>query len=158
MSKGDRKERLERILKDAEPVLDQPSGNGKTVDIGDIAGQANQIVVGNDNIVITDSRHLAKAHSLRKATRLLWMGVAVLCVPLIFCVEGTRPPDPKIIGSITTITARNEPDLQTANLVDTTAPLTVIHAQPGFQCYAGCSFLKPTRTIDPLAGQKHQNI
>ncbi len=46
MSEGDRRERLERILKDAEPALGQPSGNGKTVDIGDIAGQANQVVVG----------------------------------------------------------------------------------------------------------------
>ncbi len=158
MSKGDRRERLERILKEAEPALDQPSGNGKTVGIGDIAGQANQIVVGNDNIVITNTRHRTKAHPLRRATRLLWMGVVVLCVPLISCVEATRPPDPKIIGSITTITAQNEPDLQTADLADTTAPLTVIHAQPGFHCYAGCSFLKPTRTIDPLAGQRSQDI
>ena len=158
MSKGNRREKLERILKDAEPALDQPGGNGKTVDIGDIAGQANQVVVGNDNIVITNTRHRTKAHPLRRATRLLWMGVVILCVPLIFCVEGTRPPDPRIIGSITTITAQNEPDLQTADLADTTASLTMSQPRPGFHCYAGCSFFKPTRTIDPLAGQKPKDI
>ena len=158
MSKGDRRQRLARILKDAEPALDQPGGNGKTVGIGDIAGQANQVVVGNDNIVITDSSRDTKQRPSRKAIRLLNMGLIILCVPLLFCVDRTHPPDPTITGSITTITAQNEPDLQTADLADTTGPLTVIHAQPGFHCYAGCSFLKPTRTIDPLAGQKHQDI
>ena len=91
MSKGDPRERLERILKDAEPVLDQPSGNGKTVDIGDIAGQANQVVVGNDNIVITNTRHRTKAYPLRSANRLLWMGLIVLCMPPAF-LRGTHPP------------------------------------------------------------------
>ena len=123
MSTGDRRERPEKILKDAEPALDQPPENEKSVGVGDVEGQGNQVVVGNDNIVITDTRHCTKTHSLRRATRLLWMIAVGQCVPLIFCVEGTRPSDPTIICSITTITAQNEPDLQTGDLADTTTPL-----------------------------------
>ena len=96
---------------------------------------------------------IQKKRPLRKAIRLLNIGLIILCVPLLFAWNASTRPDPTITGPITAITAQNESAPQTADLVDTTAPLTVIHAQPGFHCYAGCSFLKPTRTIDPLAGQ-----
>ena len=129
MSTGGRRERPEKILKDAAPALDQPHDNEKTVGIGDLAGPANQVVVGNDSIVITDARYCAKPHSLRRATRLLWMVVVGLCMPLIFCVDGT-------------------------SLADTTAPLIMIHAQPGLYCHASCSFLRATRTTGPTADRK----
>ena len=95
MSKGDRRERPEKILKDAAPALDQPPENEKSLSVGDVEGQGNQVVVGNDNIVITDTRHCTKTHSLRRATRLLWMVVVGLCVPLIFYVDGTSLADPR---------------------------------------------------------------
>ena len=149
MSKGDRRERLERILKDAEPALDQPSGNGKTVDIGDIAGQANQVVVGNDNIVITNTRHRTKAHPLRSATRLLWMGLIVLCMPLLFCVERTRPPAIVVTVPITAIAPDQAPTYQ---------PAAQMTPQTGFHVHAGCSFFKPLQRTDPVIASNSQSI
>jgi len=150
MSEGDRRQRLERILKDAEPALDQPSGYSKTVGIGDIAGQANQVVVGNENIVITDSRRDTKQmQPLRRAIRLLCMGMIILCVPLLFCVERTQPPAIVITIPITANAPDQPPTFQRANQL---AP------QPGFHVHAGCSFLKPPRPIDPATGAKPQSI
>lgn len=150
MSEENRKKRLERILKDAEPALDKPSDNQKAVGIGDITGRVNQVVCGNDNIVITESsRDTKHTQPLRRAIRLLCMGVVVLCVPLIFCVERTRPPAIVVTVPITAVAPDHALTFQ---------PAAQITPQPGFHVHAGCSFFKPLQPIDPGAGSKPQSI
>ena len=56
MSESDRRKKIERILKSAEPVLDRPQNGQTKVDIGDIAGHGNQVLVGNGTIIINDAR------------------------------------------------------------------------------------------------------
>ena len=84
--------------------------------------------------------------------------LALLTILLLFSVAQVQPQPPTITGPIAAITVNQAPTVQTADLTDNNAPLTVIHAQSGFHCYAACSLLHPGRSMDQIYGSKPKDI
>ncbi len=150
MSAGNRREKIENILKEAEPIIDKTREDQKPASVGNITGNGNQVVIGNDNVVINGGHPTQKASPPRKAKSLRRMCLVALFASLLFCVEQIEPPETNAAGSEAVITAAKKPDVQAAELDDDANQLGAIQDQPGFHCYAGCSFVRQNRNIKPL--------
>ena len=158
MSAGNRREKIENILKEAEPNIDKTRENQKPASVGNITGNGNQVVIGNDDVVINGGRPTQKANPPRRANSLLRICLVALFAFLLFCVEQIKPPETNVAGSEAAITAAKKPDVQAAELADGANQLGAIQDQPGFHCYAGCSFVRPMQPLKPMLVNKHQDI
>ena len=145
MSAGNQREKIENILKEAEPTLDKSKEGQNPASVGNITGNGNQVVIGNDNVVINGGRPTQKASPPRRTNSLRRMCLVALCAFLLFCVEQIKPPETNVAGSAAAVTAAKKPDVQAAELADEGSQLGAIQDQPGFHCFAGCSFVRPSK-------------
>lgn len=147
---SDKIDRLTEILKKAKPAsLLQPAPPGRSLQAGrDIQYFEKGACLSIDRGGTTPgSTHPHR--SLRRALRLICLGVVVLTVPLLFSVKATHRPDTAAIRPIAAIAVDRAPDIRPAEAFTPTGPLTVVPYDSYIQLHAGCAFFRAPRRAQP---------
>lgn len=100
-----------------------------------------------------DKHPSGPSRPIRSVLRLLFLGLVVLAVPLMFSVERTRPPDPSVTGPIAAIATDEALQIKPAG-----AAVPAAAYRLGFHAHAGCSFFRQTRPAVPTANSNPQAI
>jgi len=145
---SDKVDRLTEILKKAKPAQ-QPAPPGRSLQAGrDIQYFENGARLSiNSSGTKSNNQYLHR--SIRRFLRLTCLGVVFIMVPLLFSVISTQQPQNTVIRPIAAIAVDRAPDIQPADVLIPTGPLTEAPYETCFEIHAGCAFFRAPRSVEP---------